>query len=104
VETGYYESPRSALGPIMAGKVVVDGVVCTKPGTLIKGEPGIAIRGVQLQYASRGGYKLARALRRFQVDVTGRVVLDAGASSGGFTDCLLQAGAAKVYAHRGDSW
>jgi|TARA_Y100000310_G_scaffold332367_1_gene407801 23S rRNA (cytidine1920-2'-O)/16S rRNA (cytidine1409-2'-O)-methyltransferase len=82
----------------MAGKVVVDGVVCTKPGTLIKGDPGISVRGIELHYASRGGYKLARALRRFNVDVADRVVLDAGASSGGFTDCLLQAGAAKVYA------
>ncbi len=98
VEAGYYLTPRQAVGPIMAGKVVVEGVVCTKPGALVKGEPGISIRGIQLQYASRGGYKLARAIYRFQVDLAGRVALDAGASSGGFTDCLLQAGAAKVYA------
>jgi 23S rRNA (cytidine1920-2'-O)/16S rRNA (cytidine1409-2'-O)-methyltransferase len=98
VEAGYYLTPRKALGPIMAGKVVVDGVVCTKPGTLIKGEPEIFIRGIELQYSSRGGYKLARAIQHFQLDLADRVVLDAGASTGGFTDCLLQAGAAKVYA------
>jgi len=82
----------------MAGKVVVDGVVCTKPGTLIKDQPEILVRGIQLQYASRGGYKLAGALQDFQVDLVDRIVLDAGASTGGFTDCLLQAGAAKVVA------
>lgn len=82
----------------MAGKVVVDGIVCSKPGTPVKGEPEVFIRGIQLQYASRGGYKLARAIQCFKVDLVDRIVLDAGASTGGFTDCLLQAGAAKVVA------
>jgi 23S rRNA (cytidine1920-2'-O)/16S rRNA (cytidine1409-2'-O)-methyltransferase len=82
----------------MSGMVVCDGLVVTKPGQQVKRDAAIHVRGEKLKYASRGGYKLEHALRVFQIDVSGQVVLDAGASTGGFTDCLLQAGARKVYA------
>jgi 23S rRNA (cytidine1920-2'-O)/16S rRNA (cytidine1409-2'-O)-methyltransferase len=82
----------------MAGKVVVDGVVVTKPGTLVKASARISLRGTRLRFASRGGYKLDHALKRFRIDLTGKVCLDAGASTGGFTDCMLQSGARRVYA------
>jgi 23S rRNA (cytidine1920-2'-O)/16S rRNA (cytidine1409-2'-O)-methyltransferase len=86
------------VGWIMAGKVVVDGAVVTKPGTLIKASARISLRGTPLRFASRGGYKLDHALNRFGIILTGKVCLDAGASTGGFTDCMLQRGARRVYA------
>jgi 23S rRNA (cytidine1920-2'-O)/16S rRNA (cytidine1409-2'-O)-methyltransferase len=86
------------VGWIMAGKVVVDGVVVTKPGTLIKTDARIFLRGTPLRFASRGGYKLDHALKRFNINLAGRVCLDAGAAAGGFTDCMLQCGARLVYA------
>lgn len=98
IEQGHFADARAAQGFIMAGRVVCDGVVVTKPGQAVAADAMIQLRGVRLRYASRGGYKLERALRHFQVDVRDRVVLDAGASTGGFTDCLLQAGARRVYA------
>jgi len=82
----------------MAGKVVVDGIVVTKPGTPVKASAKIALRGRPLRFASRGGYKLDHALSRFAIAVAGKVCLDAGASAGGFTDCMLQRGARQVYA------
>ena len=82
----------------MAGKVVVDGGVVTKPGTLIKASARISLRGTPLRFASRGGYKLDHALNRFGIILTGKVCLDAGASTGGFTDCMLQRGARRVHA------
>jgi 23S rRNA (cytidine1920-2'-O)/16S rRNA (cytidine1409-2'-O)-methyltransferase len=81
----------------MAGKVVVDGVVVTKPGTLIKASAQIFLRGTPLRFASRGGYKLEHALERFSISVAGRVCLDAGAAAGGFTDCMLQCSARLIY-------
>jgi 23S rRNA (cytidine1920-2'-O)/16S rRNA (cytidine1409-2'-O)-methyltransferase len=89
---------KTAVGWIMAGKVVVDGIVVTKPGTLVKVSARISLRGTPLRFASRGGYKLDHALDRFRIDLTGKVCLDAGASTGGFTDCMLQRGARRVYA------
>lgn len=97
VKTGHLENLREATGWIMAGKVVVSGRVCDKPGQLVARDAEIVLRGVPEKYASRGGYKLEAALARFRLDVTGRTVLDAGASTGGFTDCLLQHGAAKTF-------
>ena len=82
----------------MAGKVVVDGVVVTKPGSLINTSARIFLRGTPLRFASRGGYKLDHALKRFSINVAGKVCLDAGAAAGGFTDCMLQRGAGLVYA------
>jgi 23S rRNA (cytidine1920-2'-O)/16S rRNA (cytidine1409-2'-O)-methyltransferase len=95
---GHVADPKVASGLIMAGRVVCGGHVVTKPGQLVSVDTPIHLRGVQLKYASRGGYKLERALRHFGVDARGQVALDAGASAGGFTDCLLKAGASRVYA------
>jgi 23S rRNA (cytidine1920-2'-O)/16S rRNA (cytidine1409-2'-O)-methyltransferase len=89
---------KTAVGWIMAGKVVADGIVVTKPGTLVKASARISLRGTPLRFASRGGYKLDHALNRFGIALTGKVCLDAGASTGGFTDCMLQRGARRVYA------
>lgn len=98
LEQGHVADPRLATSWIMSGKVVCDDKVITKPGQLVSTESAVRIRGVRLKYASRGGYKLEHALGRFEVAVSGWVALDVGASTGGFTDCLLQAGAAKVNA------
>ncbi len=98
VELGYFEDLRTAQAWIMSGNVVVDGRVVTKSGTKLSSLPDIHLRGLPLKFASRGGYKLEHALRRFSIDVNGLICLDGGASTGGFTDCLLQNGAARVYA------
>lgn len=95
---GYFDDLKQAQAGVMAGKVVVDGALCTKPGTQVRHDARVAVRGVHLRYASRGGYKLEKALAVFPVSVKDKVVLDAGAASGGFTDCLLQHGAKLVYA------
>lgn len=81
----------------MSGKIVVDGSVLSKPGMLISMNAQISIRGLKLQFASKGGYKLRHALDHFKVCVANAVCLDAGASTGGFTDCLLQSGASFVH-------
>src|SRR5262247_288654 len=94
VELGYFDDLKTAQGFILSGKIVVDEEVCTKPGTLVREDAKLFVRGVVLKFASRGGYKLEAALEAFGIDVTGLHVLDAGASTGGFTDCLLQRGAA----------
>jgi len=92
------DSADAAAEAIAAGRVLVDGSLALRPGRLVS--PGEAVHVVAdaPRFVSRGGEKLAAALDRFAVDVTGRRVLDAGASTGGFTDCLLQAGAAQVTA------
>jgi 23S rRNA (cytidine1920-2'-O)/16S rRNA (cytidine1409-2'-O)-methyltransferase len=95
---GHVSEPKVGSGLIMAGRVVCGGQVVSKPGQLVPVDSDLHVRGVQLKYASRGGYKLERALSHFSVDVRNQVVLDAGASVGGFTDCLLKAGALRVYA------
>ncbi len=81
----------------MAGDVQVDGRVILKPGTMVAENADISLRQ-PLKYVSRGGLKLEGALEDLQIDVTGKVCADVGASTGGFTDCLLQHGAARVYA------
>jgi 23S rRNA (cytidine1920-2'-O)/16S rRNA (cytidine1409-2'-O)-methyltransferase len=81
----------------MAGQVLVDGRRVDKPGTLVPADARLEVKG-RHRYVSRGGYKLAAALDHFGTRVGGRVALDCGASTGGFTDCLLQRGAALVYA------
>lgn len=83
---------------IMSGSVLVNGNAITKPGTRIDLDSEIVVRGLNQKYVSRGGYKLESALDRFRLDVSRKIVLDAGASTGGFTDCLLQRGASFVYA------
>jgi 23S rRNA (cytidine1920-2'-O)/16S rRNA (cytidine1409-2'-O)-methyltransferase len=97
VERGLVESQAKAQAMIMAGEVVVGGMAVTKPGTLVKEEAAITIVAPP-PFASRGGIKLAYALDQFQLDVSDKVAADIGASTGGFTDCLLQRGARRVYA------
>ena len=98
IDRGLFNNLREAVGHIMSGKVVVGGEVICKPGIAVKSDAEISLRGTNLEYASRGGYKLARALDVFPIDVAGRTVLDVGASTGGFTDCLLKHGAKRVVA------
>ena len=91
-------SRQRAKALIMAGKVLVDGVAMDKPGTSVSIHADIRIKGEDLAYVSRGGLKLEGALEVLKISVQDLVCLDIGASTGGFTDCLLQHGAAKVYA------
>lgn len=97
VERGLAESRTKAQVLIRAGYVFVDGARRDKPGTLVPEEAKIELK-TGPRYVSRGGEKLEAALRAFGVDPTGKVCLDIGASTGGFTDCLLQHGARRVYA------
>ena len=97
VQQGLVESREQAKRLIMAGEVTVDGQTQDKPGLAVAVTAALAVR-TPLPYVSRGGLKLAAALDDFALDVTGLVAADVGASTGGFTDCLLQRGAARVYA------
>ena len=98
VRRGLVSSRDRAQAEIVAGRVTVRGVPATKAARLVAAEDPLALRGPGPRFVSRGGEKLDAALDRFGVDPTGRVALDAGASTGGFTDCLLQRGAASVVA------
>ncbi len=98
LEQGLLPDLKTAQGWIMAGKVVVDGKVVTTPGTRLPETADVHLRDLPLRFASRGGYKLERALDEFSIVVAGLTCLDAGACTGGFTDCLLQRGAATVHA------
>ena len=98
VERGFCETREKAKRIVMAGLVFVEGQRCDKPGTAVPEEAAIEVRGDDCPYVSRGGLKLARALERFGLDMTGKICLDIGSSTGGFTDCMLQKGAVKVYA------
>lgn len=95
---GLSESREKAKRNIMAGLVYVDGEREDKPGAGFPEDVRIELRGNAMPYVSRGGLKLEKAIRVFSVDPAGRVCADVGASTGGFTDCMLQNGAAKVYA------
>ena len=97
-EKGLCESRSRAQALIMSGEVYVNGQKCDKAGTPVDSEALIEVRGSVCPYVSRGGLKLEKALRDFGVDPTGFVCSDSGASTGGFTDCLLQKGAKKVFA------
>ena len=98
VEKGVVQSRERARALVMEGRITVDGQTLEKPGTLIKMDAHLQIQGEDLVYVSRGGVKLEAALKAFGVDPEGKVVIDVGASTGGFTDCVLQKGAKKVYA------
>ena len=98
VEQGYADSRTKAQAIIMSGMVYVSGQKADKPGTSFEENVQIEVRGATCPYVSRGGLKLEKALRDFGVDPTGYVCSDSGASTGGFTDCLLQQGASKVFA------
>ena len=97
-DKGLAESRERAKAYIMAGSVYVNGQKETKPGTSVAEDAAVEMRGETLPYVSRGGWKLEKALRVFPIDVKDTVCIDCGASTGGFTDVLLQSGAAKVYA------
>ncbi len=98
VELALAPSRERAQGLIRAGQVLVDDRVVDKPGTKIPEGASIRVRGEDMPYVGRGGLKLAFALSHFAFPVDGAICADLGASTGGFTDCLLQHGAAKVYA------
>ena len=97
VQQGYASSREKAKAIIMAGQVYVDGQKEDKAGSMFKEEAKIEVRGNTLKYVSRGGLKLEKAMSHFAVTLEGKVCMDVGASTGGFTDCMLQNGAVKVY-------
>ncbi|MEJ5359728.1 MAG: TlyA family RNA methyltransferase [Desulfobacterales bacterium] len=98
VERGFFPSRERAQAAVLAGLVRVDGVPVGKPGLKLAPDAAIEVVSSGCPYVSRGGLKLEAAIRGFALKVEGRVCLDVGASTGGFTDCLLQHGAARVYA------
>ena len=97
-EQGYFESRQKAQATIMSGLVFVNGQRVDKAGASVAEDAQIEVRGKAIPYASRGGLKLEKAMKVFPVHLEGRVCADIGASTGGFSDCMLQNGAAKVYA------
>ena len=97
-EAGYAESREKAKALIMAGLVYVNNQKSDKPGTAVKPDDVIEFRGAAPKYVSRGGLKLEKAVENFGFSLKGAVCADIGASTGGFTDCMLQNGAVKVYA------
>jgi 23S rRNA (cytidine1920-2'-O)/16S rRNA (cytidine1409-2'-O)-methyltransferase len=98
VGRGLTESRERAQAVIIAGHVLVSGRKIDKAGSLVPEDAEIRVLGESLPYVSRGGLKLEAALKEFRIAVEGKVALDVGASTGGFTDCLLQSGVKKVYA------
>ncbi|HST09579.1 MAG TPA: TlyA family RNA methyltransferase [Terriglobales bacterium] len=98
VERGLVSSRERAQALILAGKVLVNEQKLVKSGASVESDVNVRLLGEDLKYVSRGGLKLERALEYWQIDVTGLVCMDVGASTGGFTDCLLQRGAARVIA------
>lgn len=97
-QRGLTDSREKARALIIEGKVIVNGQKVEKPGTLVKESSEIKICGENLRYVSRGGLKLEHAIREFSINVKDKVAMDVGASTGGFTDCLLQHGAKRIYA------
>ena len=98
LERGLVTSREKAKALIMAGQVIVNDKRVDKAGETVPGEADIRIKGDQLPFVSRGGLKLEHAINHFNIDPTDKTAIDVGASTGGFTDCLLQRGVAKVYA------
>jgi 23S rRNA (cytidine1920-2'-O)/16S rRNA (cytidine1409-2'-O)-methyltransferase len=98
VERGLAASRERAQALILAGKVLVNDQKIEKAGAQVSSEVALRLLGEDLKYVSRGGLKLERALEHWKIDVAGKTCLDVGASTGGFTDCLLQHGAARVIA------
>ena len=96
-ERGLCESRQKAQATIMAGLVFVDGQRSDKPGTPVAEDASVEVRGHALRYVSRGGLKLEKAMQTFPITLEGKVCADIGASTGGFTDCMLQNGAKFVY-------
>lgn len=96
-DLGLTESRERAKTTIMSGLVFVDGQRADKPGMQVSPDANVEVRGNALPYVSRGGFKLEKALKVFPINVEGKICIDCGASTGGFTDVLLKNGAAKVY-------
>lgn len=97
-QQGMAESRQKARAIIMSGVVFVNGQRADKPGMAIANDASIEVRGHVMPYVSRGGWKLEKAMKTFPITLEGKVCADIGASTGGFTDCMLQNGAKKVYA------
>ena len=97
-DKNFFESRARAKAMIMAGKILVNGQKVDKAGTLIDVDAEIRILGEEMPFVSRGGLKLQKALDVFKIIMSGKIAADVGASTGGFTDCMLQHGAKKVYA------
>lgn len=99
VNKGMTESRERAKALIMAGQVYIDNQKCDKPGMQVNEDgTSVEIRGETLKYVSRGGLKLEKAIQEFPISLEGKTAMDIGASTGGFTDCMLQNGAKKVFA------
>src|SRR5689334_10201173 len=98
LERGLAPSRERAQALIMAGQVLAGEQKIEKPGASVDSDVPLRVLGGDLRYVSRGGLKLERALEHWNIDVRGKICMDVGASTGGFTDCLLQHGAAKVIA------
>ena len=97
-EKNFFDSRARAKAMIMAGKILVNGQKVDKAGTLIPLDAEIKILGEEMPFVSRGGLKLQKALDVFKIILSGKIAADVGASTGGFTDCMLQHGAKTVYA------
>ena len=98
LERGLVTSRERAQALILAGKILVNGQKIEKSGASVNADSEIRLLGEDLKYVSRGGLKLEHALAHWKINVTGKICLDVGASTGGFTDCLLQHGAARIIA------
>ena len=98
VKHGFAESREKAKAVIMSGNVYVNGQKEDKAGTMFDDKASLEVRGNTLKYVSRGGLKLEKAVEKFGLELSGKICMDIGASTGGFTDCMLQNGASKVYA------
>jgi 23S rRNA (cytidine1920-2'-O)/16S rRNA (cytidine1409-2'-O)-methyltransferase len=98
VKKGIFQSRERARASIMAGEIFVEGQRVDKCGEKIREDAEIVFKGEELPYVSRGGLKLEKAIRKFGISLDGKVCIDIGASTGGFTDCMLQNGAKKVFA------
>ncbi len=96
-EKNFFESRAKSQAMIMAGKILVNGQKIDKSGTMIEENAEIKIIGENLKYVSRGGLKLEKAIKVFEIDLNEKICADIGASTGGFTDCMLQNGAKKIY-------
>ncbi|MBI9012015.1 MAG: TlyA family RNA methyltransferase [Clostridiales bacterium] len=97
VENNYFESREKAKRAIMSGVIFINQQRVDKPGMTVPIDSEIEIKGKTLQYVSRGGLKLEKAIENFPIDLNDKVCMDIGASTGGFTDCMLQSGARKVF-------
>lgn len=98
VNRNLFETREKAKSEIMAGNIFIDNIRYDKPGVKVKEDSKIELRGKSLKYVSRGGLKLEKAIDKFNLDLNEKICMDVGSSTGGFTDCMLQNGASKIYA------